>query len=656
MSDKPGFYLQDLPLDQARKLFQDALEAKGLWGILGSEAIHIEEALDRVTSQPVWAKRSVPHYHAAAMDGYAIRAEQTVGASDRTPIDLIIGQEAVYLDTGDEMPVWADGVIPIELPEPLGVTEEGRALEKIRIRSPITPWAHVRPMGEDVVTSELVFPAGSRLRPVDLGAIAGSGTTEVIVTRKPKVAILPTGSELVPPGTTPEPGQILDFNSLILRGQVETWGGVPTILDIVPDDLSLIENQVRNVMNHFDILLIIAGSSAGLEDYTAKVVSNLGTLLVHGIAVRPGHPVILGLIGSAAHDNPTPLPVIGVPGYPVSAALTGELFVRPLLHLWQGIPLPDPDHLTCKMTRKVHSSLGDDEFLRVAVGKVASSWVATPLSRGAGVLSSLTRADGLVTIPSGTQGLEQGELVPVELYRTRTELERTIVFLGSHDLTLDLISQFLGDRGYRLSYGNVGSLGGLIALRRGEAHIAGCHLWDPKRNRFNIPYIQEYLPNTPVQVISLVNREQGLIVHRSNPKAITKLEDLTRPGVRFTNRQRGSGTRILLDSYLSDLGIDSRNIEGYDREEITHMAVAASIASGRVDCGLGIRAAAEALELDFIHLFDERYDLVFPVDFLELAGVKALLQVLRNERLKEQIAGIAGYDPSPMGVLVGQHP
>ena len=651
-----SFYLQDLPLQTAWQRFQDALQTHDLWGVLGSETIPVQQALKRVTAEPIWAKLSVPHYHAAAMDGYAVRAEQTEGASDRFPVDLKIGLDAVYVDTGDVLPDWADSVIPIEIPEAMGNTEAGRAVESIRIRNSIAPWTHVRPMGEDTVASELVLPSGSVLRAVDLGAIAGSGSTEVTVTRKPTVAILPTGSELVPVGTTPKPGQILEFNSLILSGQVEAWGGVPTCLGILPDDLPLIQKQVSAAASKFDLVLVNAGSSAGREDFTATVVEELGTLLVHGIAIRPGHPVILGLINTNASETSKVTPIIGVPGYPVSTALTGDLFVKPLLHLWQGLPIPKPETLTCHMTRKVHSSLGDDEYLRVAVGNVAGTRVATPLARGAGVLSSLIRADGIVTIPSGIQGVEQGEVVEVQLYRTREELDKTLVFLGSHDLTIDLISQYLGELGYRLSAANLGSLGGLIALHRGESHIAGSHLWDPDQQTFNLSYVQKYLPDTPVRMICLVRREQGLILQRSNPKGIQSLEDLTKSDIRFSNRQRGSGTRILLDSYLDDHGIDPNSIVGYEREEITHMAVAASVASGRADCGLGIRAAGAALDLEFIHFFDERYDLVIPEVYFEDPKIHALLQVLESERFRQEVAGIPGYDPSEMGKLIARHP
>jgi putative molybdopterin biosynthesis protein len=407
------------------------------------------------------------------------------------------------------------------------------------------------------------------------------------------------------------------------------------------------------------------------------VVKDVGTLLVHGVAVRPGHPVILGTIdrqisshlqvnqdvGEAglADEPPRPgetrpaiVPVIGVPGYPVSAALTGEIFVEPLLARWQGRQPVQPNVLKATMTRKVHSSLGDDEYLRVTVGRVGERLVAAPLSRGAGVITSLIRADGLVIIPAGQQGLEAGQEIEVQLYRRPDEIERTIMILGSHDLTIDIMAQFLSPHGSRLASANLGSLGGLMALRRGEAHLAGSHLLDPETGEYNLSYIQRYLPDTPVVVVTLVNRQQGLIVPAGNPKGIDSLEDLVREDIGFINRQRGAGTRILLDFHLEQLDLQPEVVNGYQREEYTHLSVAASVASGRADCGLGIRAAADALDLDFIALFDERYDLVIPDLYYQSEKLKPLLALLEDFEFKQYVADLPGYDVGPMGQIVAE--
>jgi putative molybdopterin biosynthesis protein len=647
MNSPNPHYLHDIPLQEAQSRFRAALEEAGLWRPFSSESIPLDQALGRVTAEPVWAEISSPHYHASAMDGYAVRAVDTEGASDRAPVDLGVGPQASYVDTGEPLPDWADAVVPIEHIETTGDDKPAA----IRLRAPVAPWTHVRPMGEDMVATELVLPSGHILRPVDMGAIAGSGHERVCVRRQPRVAILPTGSELVPVGSQVLPGQIIETNSLMLAAQVESWGGLPTRLPIVPDDQGRIKKAVAKAAKNHDLVLVNAGSSAGSEDFTAPVIETLGDLLVHGVAVRPGHPVVLGMISTKpARGSPArSVPVIGVPGYPVSTVLTGEIFVEPLLARWLGRPSFEPQAVQAAMTRKVHSSMGDDEYLRVTVGRVGERLVATPLPRGAGVVTSLVRADGIVLIPAGIQGILAGETVRVRLYRTPGEIERTIVALGSHDLTIDLLAQFLAERDRRLSSANLGSLGGLIALQRGEAHLAGCHLLDPDSGEYNLAYVRKYLPDTPVVLLGLVTREQGLITAPGNPLRIDSLKDLGDGEVRFINRQRGSGTRVLLDFHLDQLGLDPQSVRGYEREEFSHLMVAAAIASGRADCALGIRAAAEALNLDFIPLFHERYDLVIPQTHFDSRKLAPVLDVLHDAGFRQAVSELPGYDIAPMG-------
>ena len=655
-------YLHDIPLPEAQARFKQALQEADLWRVLGAETIPLDEnALGRVTAEPVWAKLSSPHYHASAMDGFAVRALSTNGALPSRPITLQVGPEATYVDTGDPLPDWANAVIPIEQVESLDeegdITKVIREPDSIRIRAAITPWSHVRPLGEDIVATQLVLPAGHILKPVDLGAAAAAGHQELTVARKPRVAILPTGTELVPIGSKLQPGDILEYNSLVIAGQIRAMGGEPTRYPITRDDFDLICEQVRSAAQSHDLILLNAGSSAGAEDFSAQVVQTLGRLLVHGVAVRPGHPVILGTVNrrpqtESADPPPSIVPIIGVPGYPVSAALTVDIFVEPLLAQWLGRrPLELPAE-TAVLTRKIVSPAGDDDYVRVAVGRVGEKLLAAPLARGAGVITSLVQADGLALIPRGAQGVEAGEKIGIRLYRSREEIERTIFCIGSHDLTLDLLSQFLAEKDRRLASANAGSQGGLIALRRGEAHLAGSHLLNPETGEYNISYIRQYMPGLPVRVVALVGRDQGLIVKRGNPKGIRRLDDLTKPQVQFVNRQRGAGTRVLLDYHLHLLGIASERIAGYSQEEYTHLGVAAAIASGRADCGLGIAAAAQALDLDFLPLFQERYDLVIPKEFADGDLLAPLFATLAERRFRDAVAQLPGYDVSVMGTII----
>ena len=668
-------YLHDIPLPQAQSRLREALQDVNLWRVLGNETIPLDEnALGRITAEPIWALVSSPHYHASAMDGFAVRAEDTNGAQPSSPIQLSLNSDQLsgrtqYVDTGDPLPEWANAVIPIENVESLDehgeITSVIRQPSSVRIRAAVAPWSHVRPLGEDIVATQLVLPAGHTLRPVDLGAIAASGHQNITVARKPKVAILPTGTELVPIGSKLKSGDILEYNSLVMAAQIKAMGGEPTRYPITKDNFDSICERVQEAAQTHDLILLNAGSSAGAEDFSAKVVEKLGQLLVHGVAVRPGHPVILGMIEETLNVKRSTL-IIGVPGYPVSSALTVDIFVEPIIAKWLG---RRPNELPTEMatlTRKLVSPAGDDDYVRVAVGKVGGRLLAAPLSRGAGVITSLVQADGLALIPSGVQGYEAGEQVKVHLYRSRAEIDKTIFCIGSHDMTLDLLAQFLAKYNRRFASSNVGSQGGLVALRRGEAHMAGSHLLDPNNGEYNISYIRQYMPNIPVKVIALVGRDQGLIVRQGNPKGIKSLGDLSSSerspqrkaraepsrSVLFVNRQRGAGTRVLLDYHLNLMAISPESIVGYSQEEYTHLGVATAVASGRADCGLGIAAAAQALDLDFIPLFQERYDLVIPKQFAEDDLLAPLFELLADRGFREAVSQLKGYDVSVMGNVI----
>ena len=688
---KRHVYLEDIPLDEAKAVFKAALQAAGWWQPLSAEQIPVAQANGRITASAIWAKISSPHYHASAMDGYALRAKDSEGATETQPLQFTFVENwdnapteprpIFPVNTGQLLPSWANAVVMIEHTQTVTLADGRPGIE---LRASIAPWQHIRPMGEDMVATELVLPANHKLRPVDLGALAGSGHATVSVYRQPRVAIIPTGSELVSAETAAdvgiEPGQIIEYNSIVLAAQVAEWGGLPTRMPIVPDEFDAIQTAVRLAAQHHDLILLNAGSSAGSEDYTAHVVQSLGQLLVHGVAVRPGHPVILGMLendkatrrqGDKVNDpkvTPSPphpfTPIVGVPGYPVSAALTGEIFVEPLLARWQGQRPHQPQTITATLTRKLNSHTGDDDFVRVAVGEVNGRFVTTPISRGAGVITSLVRADGIVRIPRFSEGEDAGSSVTVHLYRDVREIAQTILAIGSHDLTLDLLAQFLAERSStqqasaaersdaRLASANVGSLGGLVALRRGECHLAGSHLLDPDTGEYNQSYVRRYLPNEDVVLVTLVGREQGWIAPAGNPQNIVGWKAAARQDVQMVNRQRGAGTRVLLDYELGKLGIDPKQVRGYGREEYTHLAVAAAIASGTADFGLGICAAARALKLDFVPLAHEQYDLVMTRQTYESERLRPLLDLLHDDDFKTAVAALPGNDVSVMGKVV----
>ncbi|WP_236608821.1 molybdopterin biosynthesis protein [Thermacetogenium phaeum] len=633
-------YLENIPLEEALRRYLEALEQRGALQPGEPERIPVNRARGRVTARPVFAAVSSPHYHAAAMDGVAVQAAATFGASETTPLRLRLGSEAVVVDTGDPLPQGFNAVIMIE---DLHFPEE----DTVEIIAPAVPWQHVRVVGEDFIETEMVLPAHQRITPYDIGGLLTAGVTEVVVFPKVRVALLPTGTEIVPPGTPLKPGDVIESNSRVLGGLVEEWGGEPVIAPVTVDDYELLKQRILEYLDRADLLAVIAGSSHGREDYTVPLFRELGEVFVHGVAIRPGKPVSLGVIRGK--------PVIGVPGYPVSAALAFELFARPVVYRKHGLPLPPEQYRKAVVSRKIVSPLGAEEFIRVRLGKVRDRLLVQPLPRGAGAVTSLVQADGILRVPRLSEGYPAGAEVEVRILRPEG-IPRTTVVVGSHDMVLDIMANLMQEKhpGFRLISSHVGSMGGLTAVGRGEAHMAGIHLLDESTGEYNTPYVRRILGGKKAYLVNLSYRIQGILVQRGNPHGITKLADLTRPGLKFINRQRGSGTRLLLDYLLRQEGISPLEIEGYGREEYTHMAVAVAVASGSADAGLGIQAAASALNLDFIPVGEERYDLCIPADLWEEKEVTLVLDLLKDPDFRRLAERMRGYDFRDCGKIVGE--
>jgi putative molybdopterin biosynthesis protein len=637
-------YLKKTPLKDAQELLLARIDPAKL----DNETIAVEAALNRVTAEAVLAKISSPHYHAAAMDGICVRAEDTFGATEFAGRKLMSAAAEppgpgvfAYIDTGNSLPAWANAVIMIERVRQL---DDGT----VEIFESVPPWNHVRLVGEDVVATELLLPRWHRLRPYDLGALLAAGHTDVRVKAHPRVGIIPTGDELIEPGEEARPGAVIEFNSTVLAAFVREWGGTPVKYPKVRDDIVLLRQALRSAAQECDVATIIAGSSAGEHDLTADIVGSEGELLAHGIDVMPGKPAVLGSVAGK--------PVIGFPGYPVSAIVIAQEILRPALEKFLGCAAPSYPTVRAVVPKKLASHLGLEEFIRVTLGRVGQKLVAVPLARGAGVITTMVRADGLLRIPSSVEGLNAGDEVAVHLLRPRKEIENTILCTGSHDLAIGILEDQLKLRypEVKIAAANVGSLGGLLALQRGETHIAGTHLLDPETGIYNIPDIKKTLPKTSLVLIHLAQREQGILVPSGNPKAIGSLKDLVRKDIRFVNRQPGSGTRVLLDYELQKLRIDPFLIQGYEREEFTHMAVGVAVASGLADAALGVRAAAHALGLHFIPVADEQYDLLGLKSFFASERGVRLMEVIRSDSLKTAVASLGGYDTSKTGEILYQ--
>ncbi len=645
-------YLKMETLEDARKILSERFSER----ISSNEIIPVPDAVGRVTAEPVTAKISSPNFHAAAMDGIAVKAEITFGASETRPKELIIGKDAFFVNTGHVLPEHTDAVIMIEH---IHTQEECKnalfykngSAHRIQIEAPAFPWQNVRKMGEDIVATELLFPQNHQITPYCVGALLSGGIFSISVKKKPKVLIIPTGSELADWRTAPveslEPGQIFETNSFVLGKLTEACGGIYVRHEMLKDDADIITQAVDAAVNaDFDIVLTVGGSSAGSEDYSKDVILALGEVLVHGVTIMPGKPLIIGAVRNK--------PVFGIPGYPVSAIIAFEQFVRPLICRMLGQPDMERPTVQVEPTRKIASKLGVEEFLRVKLGMVGKRIVATPLPRGAGCITSITEADGIIRIPNHIEGLKDNEPVFAELLKPLSLIRNTIVVVGSHDNTLDVLADELRARHSHLtlSSSHVGSMGGLMAVKKGVCHFAGSHLLDTEDGSYNISYIRRYLPDTPVKLVNLVFRDQGFIVARGNPKNIRGIEDLAREDITFINRQGGSGTRILLDFRLNQSGISPDKIKGYADEEFTHMSVAVAVLSGAADAGLGIYAAAKALNLDFIPVVTEQYDLVIPHEHFESENIRILLETINTAAFKKRVEALGGYSTAKTGEML----
>ena len=632
-----GFeYLTNIPLAKAREDYLNLLEGYGFGP--KTERIPVYEACGRVTAKAVYAHICAPHYAASAMDGVALSARDTFGATETTPITLDPDQ-FIVVDTGDPIPENCDAVIMVE-----DIVKNGDGT--ITIHASAAPWQHIRQIGEDICAGEMILASHMTVSPSAIGAMIAGGVLEIEVIRKPVVGIIPTGDEIIPPCTDPKPGDILEFNGSIFSAMVRTWGAEAKVYPIVPDIFDQIKAMVAKAASECDLVILNAGSSAGREDFSVKVIRELGEVLYHGIAMKPGKPAILGCKGDT--------PILGVPGYPVSGIIVIEQILKPLVDHWLKVPISRPEYAKAILTRPVVSGLKYEEFVRVRMGYVGDKLMASPLSRGSGVVSSFMKADGILEVPQGLEGYEAGEEVSVRLMCPVEKLKNTLVVIGSHDPLLDELGDMLHveNNDVYMSSSHVGSMGGIMALRRNEAHMAGCHLLNTADGTYNVSFIKKYVPRGGVKLIRCVGRQQGLMVAKGNPLGIEKFADIAKEGLRYVNRQKGSGTRILTDYLCKQENVDVESVYGYDREELTHTSVAAQIVSGSADAGMGIYSAAKLYDLDFIPVCIEEYDLIIPDHAWETPQVQQMLQTLKSDAFKEKILSLGGYTVEDPGEMI----
>ncbi|MBR0160234.1 MAG: molybdopterin biosynthesis protein [Oscillospiraceae bacterium] len=629
-------YLSNVPLEQAKKDYFGTLKGQGF--LARSEYVRVPEALGRMTARAVYAHINAPHYACSAMDGIALFAGDSFGATETTPIVLSKGQFSV-VDTGDPIPEGTDAVIMVE---ELVKNEDG----SVTIHAPATPWQHIRQIGEDICAGEMILPSFMEVTPAAIGAMIAGGVLELEVLAKPLVGIIPTGDEIVPPCADPAPGEILEFNSSIFSAMLSSWGAAAKTYPIVPDRYDEICSALAKAVEECDMVILNAGSSAGRDDYSVSAVKGVGQVLYHGIAIRPGKPAILGCKGA--------VPILGVPGYPVSGIIVIEELLRPLIDIWFGRESRAENSVSASLARPVVSGLKYREYVRVRVGSVGDSLIASPLPRGSGVVSSFMKADGLLEVPQETEGYAAGEEVRVRLLTDEKRIQNTLTVIGSHDPLLDELADLIHRENRRLflSSAHVGSMGGIMAIRRGEAHAAGIHLLDTATGEYNRSYIKKYFPHGGVYLVRCVGRQQGLMMQKSNPLGIASFADIVKDNVRYVNRQKGSGTRVLTDYLCERYGIDRERIYGYEREEMTHNAVAVQIACGSADAGMGIFSAAKIYGLDFLPICEEEYDLLIPESVWNTDRIRQLLKTLKSDAFRERLEAMGGYTVSNPGEII----
>lgn len=623
MEDRPNKFIMNEPVDKVLEKYMEALKIEPKM-----EKIRVEESLGRVTSKAVIAENSSPSYNSAAMDGIVVKAIKSYGASERNPITLKYEEDFNYVNTGNLIEETKDSVIMIE---DVNIDEDGNA----KIIKATYPWENIRPVGEDIVMGEMIIPSKHKIRALDLGALINGGVEEIYVYKKPKIGIIPTGDEIVQKKELLGPGKIIDSNSQVFSALISEQGACGIIYSVVNDNKEKLKKKIKEALENNDFLIINAGSSAGKKDFTSQVLEEMGEIICHGVALKPGKPTILAKIDGKG--------VIGIPGYPVSSYIVFKTFVEPVLRLFTGESMKR-EYIEAYLSKRIVSSFKYKEIVRVTLGKVKEKWIATALTRGAGATMSLVRAHGVIEIEREVEGLEAGEKVKVELLRDLDRIKENIVFIGSHDLLLDYIADKIP-----LTSAHVGSFGGILSLRKKECHIAPIHLINPQNGEYNKSVLGENFEKGTMALIKGVKRLQGFIVGKGNPKNIRKFEDLAREGISFVNRQKGAGTRQLLDYNLKKYNIDSKEIMGYEREYSTHLAVAVAVQSGSADVGLGVYSASKIMDLDFIEFDYEEYDFAIEKEFLEDVRVKKFIDYIKSKEFIEKLEEIGGYRTENIG-------
>ncbi len=643
-------FLDVIDRDDAERRFHQHLRLTPL----GEECIALADALGRTLSRDVEAAVDAPSFDRSNLDGFAVLAADTYGADEEQPVKLKLAAEvittgmqpnsevggaadstAISIATGAMLPRGADAIVMVEHAE----VEAGFVL----VRKPVAPGRGVAYAGSDIAAGEVLLRRGERLTSRETGALAAIGQHHVYVWRRPKVAIFSTGDEVIPPDQPMRPGFVFDSNARILADAVKEIGGEPLVMGIVRDDEAEIERRVREALEVADIVLLSGGTSKGPGDLCHQVIERLGApgVVVHGVALKPGKPICLAVVGEK--------PVVVLPGFPTSAVFTFHEFVAPVIRHYAGLMAESRQTVRAKLAVKANSEIGRREYLLVGLVEAADpntndapaaregpkKLAAFPMGKGSGSVTAFSRADGFVVIDRHREIIEAGEMVDVQLIGGALQLADLVV-IGSHCLGLDILLNHLQLQGFRSKLLAVGSSAGLEAARRGECDIAGLHLFDPETQTYNQPFLTPEL-----KLIPGYRRLQGLL-HRAddarfaagneNPEQIVRRLAQT-DNCMMINRNPGSGTRIVIDRLLA-----GAQPPGYSVQPRSHNAVAAAIVQSRADWGVAIQSVAERFQLGFIPLTEEQYDFVAPRSRWNRPAVAAFRRLLEDPAIRAELA------------------
>ena len=616
---------------------------------LPTEKVALENSLDRVLAEDVFSTIDVPSFDRAAMDGFAVLAEDTFNVDEQHAVKLkVLGEleagdtseydfsrgEAIEIATGAPMPKGANAVVMVEFTK----KENGDVV----VFRPVSLGENVTSAGSDVMSGELLLRKFQIITPREVGLLAAAGVEQVSAYRKPRVTIFSSGNELIKPGHALTFAKLYDVNGPAITAAVTECGGQPRFMGILPDNFETIKNRLKEALEESDVVISSGSTSSGPGDLVYRAVDELGEpgVLVHGLTIKPGKPALVGLAGNKL--------IFGLPGYPTSALMIFHVLVAPIIRRLANKADVQPTKVQAFSSMKFFKARGRRELLPIQlIAQPNGQLLAYPMQSGSGAISSFALADGFADFPETQEYVDEGESMEVELFGKEL-VPPSLVAIGSHCVGLDIAFAKLREKDptFLGRTVNVGSTGGFHAISRGEADIAGVHLQDESTGEYNIPFIKSFGLADTVVLVRGYDREQGLIVKHGNPKKITGVEDLTRKGIRFINRNRGSGTRFLIDRHLTkvakshgtDLETISAKIEGYGYEAKSHSAVAAAIKNNRADVGFGIRTVAVSNQLEFIKLEDEKYDFLIAKPRLDKVSVTRFVELIKSREFAESLA------------------